>query len=86
MEEEAKRAKRKEYAAKRKQLGFNDKGKEEVDDKILEDLKFNSKAYQAQIEEQKERKPVKQVAPVKGISRKEIESLMLHDHEKFKPL
>ena len=45
VEEEALRAKRREYAAKRKQLGFNDKGKDEVEDKILEDLEFNSKAY-----------------------------------------
>lgn len=57
-----------------------------MDDKVLEDMEYNSREYQQQIEEQKERKPVKLVAPVKGISRKEIESLLLHENEKFKPI
>lgn len=84
--EEGRRVRRREFAQRRRSLGFNDKGKEEVDDKVLEDMEYNSREYQQQIEEQKERKPVKLVAPVKGISRKEIESLMLHEHEKFKPI
>ena len=45
------RAKRREYAQKRKQLGFNDKGKEEIDDKIIEELEYKSKEYLKQIEE-----------------------------------
>ena len=59
--QEGLRKKRRENAAKRLALGFNDKGKEEVDDLILEDLEYKSTQYQKQIEEQKERKPVKMV-------------------------
>lgn len=84
--EEGRRVRRRDFAQRRRSLGFNDKGKEEVDDKVLEDMEYNSREYQQQIEEQKERKPVKLVAPVKAISRKEIETLMLHEHEKFKPI
>ena len=41
---ESMRKKRKEYAAKRLALGFKDK-KEEVDDKILEELEYKTKQY-----------------------------------------
>ena len=73
------------------QLGFNDKGKEEIQDSILEDLDYKTKEYQKQVEEQKDltvgqRKPVKLVTDVNGIGRSEIERLMLRDSEKFKPI
>ena len=84
--QEAGRKRRREYASKRAALGFNDKGKEEVEDKIMEDLEYKSREYEKQIEEQKERKPVKLVTPVKGISKKEIEDIMIRDAEKFKPI
>ena len=84
--EESGRKKRREYAQRRAALGFNDKGQQEVEDKIMEDLEHKSKEYEKQIEEQKERKPVKLVTPVHGISKKEIEDIMLRDADKFKPI
>ena len=84
--QESGRKRRREYATKRAALGFNDKGKEEIEDKIMEDLDHKSMAYEKQIEEQKERKPVKIVTPVKGISKREIEDIMLRDADKFKPI
>lgn len=84
--EESGRKKRREYAQRRAALGFNDKGLEEVEDKVMEDLEHKSKEYEKQIEEQKERKPVKLVTPIKGISRQEIEDIMLRDADKFKPI
>ena len=84
--EESGRKKRREYAQRRAALGFNDKGQQEVEDKIMEDLEHKSKEYEKQIEEQKERKPVKMVTPVQGISKKEIEDLMIRDADKFKPI
>ena len=80
------RKRRREYAQKRASLGFNDKGKEEVEDKIIEELDHKSKEYEKQIEEQKERKAVKVVTPVHGISKTEIENIMLRDADKFKPI
>ena len=85
------RKRRLEHAAKRLSLGFNDSkvaaAKEEgVQDAILEELEHKSKEYEKQIEEQKERRPVKMVSQVKGISKEEIESLMLRDQDKFKPI
>lgn len=72
-------------------MGFNDKGKEEIQDTVLEDLDYKTKEYQKQVEEQKDlsvglRKPVKLVSEVNGIGRAEIERLMLRDSEKFKPI
>lgn len=55
-------------------------------DEIIEELEYKSKAYEKQIEEQKERKPVKVITSVKGISKQEIERLMLTDADKFKPM
>ena len=86
--DEAARKRRKDYALKRAQLGFKDSAKaqeEGVDDQILENLECNTNQYQQQIEEQKERKPVRLVTPVKGISKEEIESLKLTEEEKFIP-
>lgn len=84
--QESLRKKRREYAQRRLSLGFNDKGKDEVADSIIEDLEHKSKEYEKQIEEQKERKTVKMVTPVKGISKHDIEKLMLQDADKFKPI
>ncbi len=67
-------------------MGFNDRGQAEVADSIIEDLEHKAKEYEKQIEEQKERKTVKLVTPVKGISKHDIESLMLRDADKFKPI
>ena len=86
VKEESGRKRRREFAQKRASLGFNDKGKEEIEDKIMEDLEYKAKEYEKQIEEQKERKPVKIVTPVQGISKKEIEDIMLRDADKFKPI
>jgi len=88
------RKKRRENAAKRLSLGFNDAKaikeadleKEGVVDNILEDLEHKNREYQKQIEEQKERKPVRLVTDVKGISKDEIDNLMLRDSEKFRKL
>lgn len=84
--QESMRKKRREYAQKRLSLGFNDKGKEEVADSVIEELEFKSKEYEKQIEEQKERRAVKIVTPVKGISKEDIERLMLQESDKFKPI
>ena len=35
-------------------MGFNDKGKEEIQDTVLEDLDYKTKEYQKQVEEQKD--------------------------------
>lgn len=84
--QESLRKKRREYAQKRLSLGFNDKGKEEVADSVIEELEYKSKEYEKQIEEQKERRAVNLVTPVKGISKQDIERLMLQDADKFKPI
>jgi len=87
--QESTRKRRREYAAKRLSLGFNDKGKEEVEDKIMEDIEYKSQVYALQLEELKDKKPVTMdtsVKMVKGISKKEIEDMMLRDSEKFKPI
>ena len=84
--QESLRKKRREYAQKRLSLGFNDKGKEEVVDSVIEELEYKSKEYEKQIEEQKERRAVNLVTPVKGISKQDIERLMLQDADKFKPI
>lgn len=84
--QESLRKKRRDYAQRRLSLGFNDKGKEEVADSIIEELEQKSKEYEKQIEEQKERKPVKLVTQVKGISKHDIDSLLLQDADKFKPI
>lgn len=84
--EESQRKKRRELAAKRLALGFNDKGQEEVSDSVIEELEYKTNQYEKQIEEKKERKPVKKVTEVKGISKEEIEKLLLRDAEKFKPI
>ena len=65
-------------------LGFNDKGKEEVEDKIIEDLEYNDIQYRTQQAELKERKPVKLVTDIKGISKEQVESSMFKDDEKFR--
>ena len=57
-----------------------------MEDPVLENLEYNSKQYQKQIEEQRERKPVKLVTDIKAISKKEIEELKLTDAEKFRPV
>ena len=84
--QESMRKKRREYAQKRLSLGFNDKGKDEVADSVIEELEHKSKEYEKQIEEQKERRAVKIVTPVKGISKEDIERLMLQESDKFKPI
>lgn len=84
--DESQRKKRRELAAKRSALGFNDKGKEEVSDAVIDDLEYKTSQYEQQIEEKKERKPVKMVTDVKGISKEEIQQLLLRDAEKFKPI
>jgi hypothetical protein len=45
-QKESARRKHRENAAKRLSLGFNDKGKEEVQDTILEELEYKSREYQ----------------------------------------
>ena len=55
-------------------------------DSIIEELEQKSKEYEKQIEEQKERKPVKLVTQVKGISKHDIDSLLLQDADKFNPI
>jgi hypothetical protein len=57
-----------------------------VADSVIEELEFRSKEYEKQIEEQKERRAVKIVTPVKGISKDDIERLMLQETDKFKPI
>ena len=44
--QESLRKKRREYAQKRLSLGFNDKGKEEVVDSVIEELEYKSKEYE----------------------------------------
>lgn len=44
--QESLRKKRREYAQKRLSLGFNDKGKEEVADSVIEELEYKSKEYE----------------------------------------
>lgn len=84
--QEGLRKKRRDNAARRLKLGFNDNGKEEVEDPVLEELEYKSKAHEKQIEDKKERKPVPLTGEVKGISKAEIERLMLREEEKFRPI
>ena len=82
------RKKRREYAAKRLSLGFKDKlkGDEGVEDPILEELENKDRDYQKQIEEQKERKPVRLVTEVKAISKEEIERLLIREEDKYRKI
>lgn len=76
-------AKRKEHGALRAKLGFNDK-KSEVDDPILSQLEHDESNYQKNLKEKRERKPVKIVSDVKGISKEEYHNHMLREDEQFK--
>ena len=78
------RERRRKNAAIRLKLGFDDQGKEEVDDQIIEDLEYNDKLYRTQQAELKERKPVKLVTEIKGISKEELMGEMLREDEKFR--
>ena len=69
---ESVRERRRKNAAIRLKLGFDDKGKDEVDDKIIEDLEYNDTIYRTQQAELKERKPVKIITDIKGISKDEL--------------
>ena len=55
-------------------------------DALIQMDRKEKKAKAQEQKKQKERKPVPLVSQVKGISRQEIESLMLRDQEKFKPI
>ena len=43
--QQSSRKRRRENVAKRLSLGFNDKGKDEVEDKIMEDIEYKSQVY-----------------------------------------
>lgn len=75
--------KRREYGALRAKLGFKDKS-DEVDDPILSQLEFDESNYQKSLKEQRERKPVKIVTDIQGISKDEIHEQMLRSDEHFK--
>jgi hypothetical protein len=53
--EESLRSKRREHAAKRLKLGFNDKGKEEVHDDVLELMETKTSEFKAAFDEKAER-------------------------------
>ena len=84
VKKESVRERRRKNAAIRMKLGFDDKGKDEVEDQIIEDLEYNDKVYRTQQAELKERKPVKMVTEIKGISKEQLESQMLKEEEKFR--
>ena len=78
------RERRKKNAAIRLKLGFDDKGKEEVEDNIIEELEYSDKIYRTKQAELKERKAVKMVTEIKGIGKDELEREMLREDEKFR--
>ena len=78
------RQRRRQVAAKRLSLGFNDKGKDEIDDKVIDDLEYKVREHQKMQAEKLERKPVKLVTEVKNISKEEYMSQMLREEEKFR--
>ena len=82
-QEKVRSTKRRDFAAKRAKLGFKD-SKAEVDDPVLEQLEFDDSKYQKQLKESRERKPVKIVSDVQGISKDEYFSSMLQESDKFK--
>jgi hypothetical protein len=55
-----------------------------VDDPVLDQLEFDEGNYQKTLKEQRERKPVKIVSDVKGISKSEYFKDMLREDEHFK--
>lgn len=71
------------YAERRLKLGYQD-GKEEVADPILDQLIVDEARYQKSLKDKRERKPIKQVTEVQGLSKPEFYKSMLKDEEKFK--
>ncbi len=71
------------YAERRLKLGYQD-GKDEVADPILDQLIVDEARYQKSLKDKRERKPIKQVVEVQGLSKPEFYKSMLKDDEKFK--
>lgn len=90
MEEELKETEEKQqrsirhrgYAERRQKLGYQD-GKEEVADPILDQLVIDEARYQKSLKDKRERKQIKQVTEVQGLSKPEFYKSMLKDQEKF---
>lgn len=57
-----------------------------VEDKVMEDLEIRSTTYQKAVQEQRDRKKIKIITPVQGISRAEYEDGKLRPDEHFKDI
>lgn len=75
--------KRRDYATLRKKLGFKDKGAEEVDDPVMDDLQIDKAIYEKALQERTDRKPIPQNVPVEGISKTEYYDSLLRDSERY---
>ena len=69
--DKARSARRRVYAQRRVELGFNDKGAEEVDDDVLEVIENRASANETQLQEARDRKPINLAANVEFLSRKD---------------
>lgn len=79
------RARRRENAEKMAKLGFkNAQGVDEIHDPIRDALEIDDARFQKALKESRERKPVKMVTEVQGVSKDETIKSMLQDHEVFK--
>lgn len=59
-------------------------GAEGVDDPIMDDLKVKEAKWAQTVQEERERKPIKLVTPIAGISKQEYRDDMLRSDEYFK--
>lgn len=71
------------HAKRRQELGFNDNGAEEVEDEAADNYALDLARYEKQQQDKRDRKPIKMVTEVQGVSRKEYLDSMLKENDKF---
>lgn len=71
------------HANRRQELGFNDNGAEEVEDEAADNYALDLARYEKQQQDKRDRKPIKMVTEVQGVSRKEYLDSMLKENDKF---
>ena len=71
------------HAQHRAKLGYRNEG-EEVEDRVLDRLEFDTTKHQKALAESLEKKPVKIVTEVEVISKEEYDKSMLKDKERFR--
>ncbi len=72
------------YAKKRRELGFDDEGQEEVEDEALDAYAEDLAKFEKQLQDKRDRKPIKVPTDVQGISKKEYLASMVKEVDKFK--